>query len=413
MFVFVELAFFKRQRFHRHALFSDPSFCWRLPLRLKASSGAAVVIQLAESGEVRADRRGIAPLEMNWMREHFAALLAMHGSCECEAASSHPTASLAALAEDEISGEDSLDAARCSVYPAWTDDDTVELYVRAVEFQARPVSRFWSVQEIDKCYCRVELIDQAGGCSVPSRVDPAVEFTQLQKRLKSVSAIDDYGKTVLPTVSVVANTVLKVRLADVKDMVGVVFSAVRMTCEDILLLVRLQMDHEKKVSIIRRVQNRLSHNNGTGSEAMDLKRTVTDLTRKIRGLELQIVEMSAKVQFGKVLAEMERKQFHHVLVTVAVAKQQAKAARLKFYQVFNEMKARGFGRVLEEIAVAKRSAKANELTERLRLLQLEAHQAGIVLEALELPMAIPTTDTSAEGVSDDIPVAFAVPKECP
>lgn len=94
-------------------------------------------------------------------------------------------------------------------------------------------------------------------------------------------------------------------------------------------------------------------------------------------------EMTTRLQFRKVLGEMERSNFRDVLVHIALNNQRLKASRLGFGRVFKEMEARGYTQVLQEVAVLRREKKTADIAKRLRLLQLEAKAAGISLEALD------------------------------
>lgn len=297
----------------------------------------------------------------------------------------------------------------------WTEDDAVEFNLRLTELQTRAASRFWSVRKLNAYTCRVELVGEASEYSVPSKADPVIELKTLEqcfRRIYHIGTKGIYNHYTYAKTSAVSSTVLDVHLEHKDHIFPEIFAETKRVCQGYGMLVKEQMHQVKLARIQRRIRNKLRGH----PEITPLQRALGELARKIQALEAQTAEFSAKLQFGKVLNEMERKNFGHVLAQIALAQREAKATKLGFERVFHEMKKRDFARLLEEIAVAKRDAKAAELTKRLQLLQMEAHRAGIALGTLDMPMVITITQVIAgTGVVsqcfDDIPIATLISKE--
>ncbi|KAK1939931.1 hypothetical protein P3T76_008254 [Phytophthora citrophthora] len=139
-----------------------------------------------------------------------------------------------------------------------------------------------------------------------------------------------------------------------------------------------------------------------------------EMEKRVKALEINNAVLSSKLQFEKVLGEMKRRDFENVLVLIAQAQREAKAAQLGFGNVLHEMKKRNFTLLLDEMTKARREAKEAKFTERYHRLRMEAQEAGISLPAIGSSMFMPTV-VALTGVvteySDDIPLATPVAKQ--
>ncbi|KAE9004354.1 hypothetical protein PR001_g17131 [Phytophthora rubi] len=333
------------------------------------------------------------------------------------------TTKLPGFSDEDAVDDNTLEMMTRMVSSAWSDDDNVELYARVMQRKTEEASssgasdnasKYWSIRKVGDFTCHLELADKPSQYSVLSE-DPEEECKALWDKLRSLYVLSENRR---------GSTWLTITGPSMNEKIPAIFSQVKKSCEEghlrrSVALVMEQLRQEKADQLRQRIKDRLTLKTGSCPETAEMKRPIVnqarridELAKRIEALEAINTEMSAKLQFGKVLSEMEKKDFGTILVNLALAQREVNATRLGFGKVFGEMKKKDFSRLLEEKSVAKRNAEAAELI--VQLLQMEAQRAGIPLGALDIPIVMPEVVAVTGAVSqysDDIPLATPVPKQ--